>query len=205
MSKLLIFPYNGNGLEAIDCIGNNFELAGFIDDTKEKQGVATNGYRVFSRDICQKISEAKILAVPGSSSTFRERKKIIDSLNIAEGRFATVIHPSATVSPLAKIGFNVLIMAGVVITSNAVIGNHVCILPNTVIHHDVVICDYTLIGSNISVAGNTRVGENCYIGSGTSIINGIEIGSKTMIGMGTNVIQSFPENSKLVGNPARQL
>lgn len=205
MIQLLIFPCNGNGLEAIDCLGNNFELTGFIDDVKEKQGVHPSGYPVFQREIIQQYPDAKILAVPGSPTSFAERKKIIDSLKVSDSRFAQVIHSSASISPLAQIGFNVLIMAGVVITSNAIIGNHVCILPNTVIHHDVTIGDYTLIGSNVSIAGNTIVGTNCYIGSGTSIINGIKIGDQTLIGMGTNVIKSFPANSKLAGNPAREI
>ena len=205
MIELLIFPFNGNGMEAVDCAAGNFKLVGFIDDTEEKQKAQPFGFNVFSREAIQKFSNAKILAVPGSPASYLQRKNIIDGLKVGEERFARVIHPSAKISPRAKIGFNVLIMAGVVITANAQIGNHICILPNTVIHHDVEIGDYTLIGSNVTVAGNSRVGNNCYVGSGASIINGIEIGERTLIGMGTNVLKSFPANSKLVGNPARTI
>jgi hypothetical protein len=35
---LLIFPCNGNGLKALDCLGDANELIGFVDDTPEKQG-----------------------------------------------------------------------------------------------------------------------------------------------------------------------
>ena len=36
--KLVIFPYNGNGIEALDCINDDeFELIGFIDDDKNKK------------------------------------------------------------------------------------------------------------------------------------------------------------------------
>jgi hypothetical protein len=44
--KLLIFPYNGNGLEALDCLGDQFEFIGFVDDTPEKQGVTKYGHKV---------------------------------------------------------------------------------------------------------------------------------------------------------------
>jgi sugar O-acyltransferase (sialic acid O-acetyltransferase NeuD family) len=203
MEQLLIFPYNGNGLEALNSLGNNFEFIGFIDDTPEKQGKNKLGFEVFGRDIMQKYPKAKILAVPGSPTSYTVRKDIIAKLNVPENRFATVIDPKATVSPLAKIGYNVLIMPGVVITSNAVIGNHVCILPNSVIHHDSSVGDYTLIGSNVTVAGHTLIGQNCYIGSGTSIINGISVGNGTLIGMGSNVIKTLPENVKAVGNPSK--
>jgi len=203
MKDLLIFPYNGNALEALSCIGNEFNLLGFVDDTIEKQGRNQYGYKVFSREVFTTFSNAMVLAVPGSSTSFRERKKIIESLNIPYERFATVIHPNASISNIATIGKNTLILAGVVLTSNCKIGNHVCILPNTVIHHDSVIEDYTLIGSNVTIAGNTTIENNCYIGSGTSVINGISVGAGSLIGMGTNVIKSVPSNSKIVGNPAR--
>jgi len=203
MKKLFIFPYNGNGVEALDCLGNEFELMGFIDDTPEKQGKTSFGQMVYPRTEILEHSNAYVLAVPGSPTSFGVRKKIIGDLNVPPDRFATVIHPRAIVSPLARVGKNVLIMGGVVITSNAVIGDHVCILPNTVIHHDTVIKDYTLIGSNVSVAGSVEIGENCYIGSGTKIINNIRIGGRALIGLGTNVIKDVPPGSKVVGNPGR--
>lgn len=203
MKKLFIFPYNGNGLEALDCIGDEYEFIGFIDDTKEKQGVQENDHNVFTRNILNEHKDAFILAVPGSSISFTKREEIINSLNIRQDKFATLIHPKASISPLSKIGFNTLIMAGVVITSNAIIGNHVCILPNTVIHHDCHINDFTLIGSNVVIAGNTTISKNCYIGSGTNIINNIKIGEKTLIGLGSNVIKSVSPNSKAIGNPAK--
>ena len=203
MKKLLIFPYNGNGLEAVNCISSEFELIGFIDDTPEKQGKQKNGFTVYSRDALQKFQDALVLAVPGSSTSFPQRQSIIDSLNINKDRWATIIHPKASVSPLADIGYNTLIMAGAVITSNAVIGNHVCILPNSVIHHDCKIDDYCLIGSNIVIAGHVIINKNCYIGSGSNLINDIEIGETSLIGLGTNVIGSIPANSKAVGNPAK--
>jgi sugar O-acyltransferase (sialic acid O-acetyltransferase NeuD family) len=205
MKDLLIFPYNGNGLEAIDCLGTEFNFVGFIDDTPEKQGISPFGFEVFSREILSKYPSALILAVPGSPSSYSIRKKIIDDLEISHERFATVIHPKASVSPFAKVGKNTLVMSGVVLTSNCIIGDHVCILPNTVIHHDSTIGNYTLIGSNVTIAGNTSIENNCYIGSGTSVINGISIGEHSLIGMGTNVIKSIPKYSKTVGNPARIL
>lgn len=205
MDKLFIFPFNGNGLEALDCIRGQFEFLGFIDDTPEKKGRHALGFTVYGRETLTQYPEAKILAVPGSPASYTIRDQIIAGINQDETRFATLIHPSASVSPFAQIGYNTLIMAGAVITANAVIGNHVCILPNTVIHHDSAVGDYSLVGSNVTIAGNTSVGRYCYIGSGTSIINGITVGDNTLIGLGSNVIKSVEAKSKMAGNPARQI
>jgi len=202
--KLLIFPFNGNAIEALDCINfDDFELVGFIDDDHQKKSEL---YDIFNRDILQKYKEFKVLAVPGSAISFQQRKEIITSLGIKDiDRYITAIHPNASIGRNVEIGHNCLVMAGVVITSNAKIKNHVCVLPNTVIHHDAVVNDYTLIGSNVLVAGGSTIGESCYIGSGSNIINGITIGNQSLVGLGSNILKSVPSNSRMVGNPARDL
>jgi sugar O-acyltransferase (sialic acid O-acetyltransferase NeuD family) len=205
MEQLLIFPFNGNALEAVDCLGEQYELLGFIDDTPEKQGMVRWGYPVLDRSALEKYKNAKVLAVPGSALSFPQRQEHIASLNIPKERLVTVVHPRANVGKNVKLGVNCLIMAGVVITSNAEIGDHVCILPNTVIHHDSIVNDYTLIGCNVAIAGGTTIGRNCYIGSGTNIMNGITIGEFTLVGLGSNVIRSVQPHSKIAGNPAKQI
>lgn len=202
---LLIFPFNGNGIEALDCLGGAHRLICFVDDTPAKQGIDSRGFRVCARSALTEWPEASVLAVPGSPATYRVRRETIDGLQIARRRFASVIHPSARISPLATIGCNVLIMAGVVITSNAMLGDHVCVLPNTVIHHDARIEAWSLIGSNVTIAGGVIVDENCYIGSGTSIMSGRRIGRATIVGIGSNVIRDMPADSRVAGNPARKL
>lgn len=205
MKKLIIFPYNGNGIEAMDCLGNNYDLIGFVDDSKDKQGISEFGIPVKDRSLIEEYPEAYILAVPGSPDSYKSRRAIIQSLQIPQSRFAKVIHPGATIARYTSIGFNCLIMQGVVINNRATIGNHVCILCNTVIHHDSAVGDFSLIGSLVAIAGHTAIGENCYVGSATSLINGIEIGSGTLVGIGSNVIRSLPSGVKVAGNPAKIL
>ena len=122
MRKLLIFPYNGNGREAVDCAQDQYEIIGFIDDTEAKQGQQPGGIEIFSREILHKYKDVSVLAVPGSPASYLQRKMIIEGLHVPAQRFATVIHPQATVSVSAHVGYNVLIMAGVVITRKKCIG-----------------------------------------------------------------------------------
>ena len=202
---LLIFPCNGNALEALDCLGSAFRLIGFVDDSPEKLGHTLHGHEVFPRAALADWPDALVLAVPGSPTSFRARGDVIEGLGLDPTRFARVVHPSARVSSLASLGRNVLVMAGVVITSNAVIGDHVCILPNTVIHHDARIGDWTLIGSNVTVAGSVQIGPGCYIGSGCSVMNGLTIGAGALLGMGSTVIRPVLPRATVAGNPARVL
>src|SRR5262245_65706780 len=179
---LLIFPFNGNGLEALDCLGDAWSFAGFVDDTPEKQGRTKHGHPVYSRDAFSRMPEASVLAVPGSPTSYPHRRKVIEELGIAPARFARVVHPRASVSPLATLGRNVLLLAGVVVTSAEVIGDHVCVLANSLIHHDVVIGNWSLVGSNVTLAGGSTVGTSCYVGSGTSVKNGVRIGDGALVG-----------------------
>ena len=204
-APLLIFPCNGNGLEALDCLGQNWQCVGFIDDSIEKQARDVHGYRVTGRATFADQAEAWVLAVPGGPESYRSRKQVIEGLQLPSERFARVIHPAARVSTFTTLGHNVLLMAGVVVTSNAVVGNHVCVLPNTVIHHDTVIGDWSLIGSNVTIAGGVTIGQNCYIASGSSIMHGIRIGDGALIGIGSNVIRDVAAETCVAGNPARPL
>lgn len=204
-APLLIFPCNGNALEALDCLAPAFRLVAFVDDTPAKQGVPVHGHRVAGRSILVESPDAQVLAVPGSPSSFRTRRQVIEGLQLRTERFARVIHPTARISPLARIGHNVLIMAGVVVTSNAVIGNHVCILPNTVVHHDVTIGDWSLVGSNVTLAGGVTVGECSYVGSGTSVMHGLSIGGDALVGLGTTLIRDVAPGNTVAGNPGRVL
>lgn len=202
---LLLFPCNGNAREALDAIGDRYEVLGFVDDSPERQGERPCGLPVFGRAALQDHGDACVLAVPGAPRTYLRRRAIIDGLGIAAERYAIVVHPSAQVSKHARIGRNVLIMAGAVITSNAVIGDHVCVLPNSVIHHDAVVGNWSLIGAGVTIAGGTRIGENCYIGSGSSLINDIEIGDRALVGLGSTVIAAVAADARVAGSPARPL
>ena len=202
---LLIFPCNGNAIEALDCLGPAYRFVGFVDDTPKKQRDGAFGHTVFPRAALDEQSSCRVLAVPGSPATYVARKELIEGLGIDIRRYAQVMHPSAQISSAATIGYNVLAMAGVVITSNAIIGNHVCLLPNTVVHHDSKVGDWSMIGTNVTIAGGVDVGENCFIGSGSSIMNGVRIGDRALIGLGSTVIRDVPADAVAAGNPARIL
>ncbi len=204
-APLLIFPCNGNGLEALDCLGHAWHCIGFVDDTPQKQAAGAHGYPVFPRSVLTDFPDTWVLAVPGGPTSYRSRKQVIEGLHIAPSRLARVIHPAANVSPRASLGDNLLIMAGVVITSNAVVGSHVCLLPNTVVHHDSMVGDWSLIGSNVTIAGSVIVGDNCYIASGSKISHGIHIGAGALVGLGSNVIHAVGAETRVAGNPARPL
>jgi sugar O-acyltransferase (sialic acid O-acetyltransferase NeuD family) len=206
VQDLLLFPCNGNAREALDCLGRDFRPIAFVDDDPAKIGANVHGVPVLTRAALDEFPSAMVLAVPGSPSSFSRRADAIGSLGIPVERFATVVHPRATVSAHARLGRNVLLMAGVVVTASAVIGDHVVVLPNAVIHHDACIGAFTLVGAGVLVAGSVDIGENCYVGSGCRFRNNLSVAPHTLVGLGSTVLHSIEEPGGVwIGTPARPL
>ena len=135
----------------------------------------------------------------------RIRKMIVERLktNNPAIKFATAIHPSAVVSPSAKIGEGTVVMAGVVINADAIIGKHCIINSGATIDHDCAVGDYCHIAPGTHISGATHVGEGTWIGVGSSVIQCLNIGKNCMIGAGSVVVRDIPDNVTAYGCPAK--
>lgn len=210
--KLLLFPFGGNtresllAIRAINSIKKTWDVLGFLDDDPTVRGKECLGVKVLGgKDALREFPRALVLAVPGSPRTYVKRAEVIASLGLDERRFATIIDPSAVVSPDAHIGHNSLIMANTVVSCGVTVGSHCLVLPNTTISHDTVIDDYTCVGSNVSIAGSVRIGRTCFIGSGSRIKEYVSVGRGALVGLGANVVSDIVAGTVVVGNPARAI
>jgi carbonic anhydrase/acetyltransferase-like protein (isoleucine patch superfamily) len=81
---------------------------------------------------------------------------------------------------------------------------------NCTLHTDpgfpIVIADNCVIGHNVVLHG-CSIGANSLIGMGAVVLNGARIGRNCLIGAGAVVTEgkAFPDNSLIVGSPARAL
>lgn len=116
--------------------------------------------------------------------------------------FGQAIHPSAVVSPSAKIGEGTVVMAGAVINADAMIGKHCIINTGATVDHDCKIEDFCHIAPGAHISGATHVGEGTWIGVGSSVIQCLSIGRNCMVGAGSVVIKDIPNNVIAYGCPA---
>lgn len=135
----------------------------------------------------------------------RIRKMIVERLkaNNPDIKFATAIHPSAVISPTAKIGEGTVVMAGAVVNADAVIGNHCIINTGATVDHDCKIGDYCHIAPGVNISGATNVGEGTWVGVGSCVIQCLNIGKNCMIGAGSVVVKDIPDNVTAFGCPAK--
>mgnify|MGYP003576516927 CR=1 FL=1 len=88
-------------------------------------------------------------------------------------------------------------------TRDTVIGRGTQIDNNVHIGHGAVIGEDNLIVAGTVIGGSCEIGDRNFLGINCSIKQGIKIGSDNVIGMGAVVIHNVPDNTTVVGNPAR--
>jgi acetyltransferase-like isoleucine patch superfamily enzyme len=105
-----------------------------------------------------------------------------------------------------KIGNNCLISTMNFSTEPFLIelGDHVAIADDTeIVTHDGGIWCFRDEISNADLFGKIKIGNNVFIGNNCTILPNTIIGNNCIIGTGSVVRGKFPDNSVIIGNPAK--
>ena len=114
-----------------------------------------------------------------------------------------VISYNSSISKTAMIGDGVVVSGGVLVNALAQIDDYAILNTGCIIEHECVINCAAHIGPGAVLAGNVIVGRRTFVGANAVIKQGIKIGDDVVIGAGSVIIKDVPNNSKMVGNPAR--
>jgi sugar O-acyltransferase (sialic acid O-acetyltransferase NeuD family) len=153
----------------------------------------------------QRFPDAQFVNTIGSDQSFRRRPEIIAATGLARERFATLVHPGASVSPRATLGHGVYVCFGASIAGAVALGDHVAIGANATIGHDSRIGDHAIVAPGAVVSGFVTLGQGCYVGAASAIRQRVTIGSGALVGMSANVLHEVAAEEVVVGNPARPL
>jgi len=117
---------------------------------------------------------------------------------------ATIIDPTATVSPSARIDEGVFIAPRAVINARARIARGVIINTFAIVEHDCAIGAFSHIAPRAVLSGEVTVGEGTLIGAGAIVCPQVRIGRGVTVGAGA-VATTDIDHCTAVGMPARAL
>jgi len=89
--------------------------------------------------------------------------------------------------------------------SNTVIGKNTYLDNQIHIAHNVKIGENSIIAGQVGIAGSTIIGSNVKIGGQAGISGHIKVGNNVEIGGGSGVIRNIPDNTKVMGYPAKNI
>jgi UDP-3-O-[3-hydroxymyristoyl] glucosamine N-acyltransferase len=89
--------------------------------------------------------------------------------------------------------------------SNTIIGKNTYLDNQIHIAHNVKIGENSIIAGQVGVAGSSIIGNNVKIGGQAGISGHLNIGNNVEIAGGSGVIKDIPDNSKVMGYPAKNI
>ena len=168
--KLLILGAGGFGqtiAEVAELLGN-WENISFVDDRWPEQqwlGCYPIVSNIQNLSLIKQQDFEAILAV-GNNQIRQKWQQLLLDLSIP---ITTIIHPHAVISPSAKIGRGVSIMAGCIVGTKTVIHDGVILNIGTLLDHDVIIEDFCHLSVGVKVAGGKRISQQTFLEVGTII------------------------------------
>ena len=89
--------------------------------------------------------------------------------------------------------------------SNTVIGKNTYLDNQIHVAHNVKIGENSIIAGQVGIAGSSIIGSNVRIGGQAGISGHIKVGNNVEIGGGSGVIKNIPDNTKVMGYPAKNI
>jgi sugar O-acyltransferase (sialic acid O-acetyltransferase NeuD family) len=151
-------------------------------------------------DLALRVGEFEgVIVAIGDNATRLAR---VDAIERAGLPLVTVVHPSAALSPLAKVGDGSIVAAGAVVNPFARLGRGCIVNTGASIDHDCVLGDGVHVSPGAHLGGGVRVGAGSWIGIGAAVKHGVTIGDRAIVGAGAVVIRDVEADVTVVGVPA---
>jgi len=203
MKEIIIIGAGGHAAEIDEYIqaikktltSEELKVYGFVDDNPSSYESYQFSAPFFGTITDHVVDPNKFYVIGIANLDYR--RDIVRRFLRAGATFLTLIHPSAHVSPSAKIGKGVVIAPFVNIGPNVQIGDFTLINARASMGHDTIVGKYNFITPNVSFSGFTIVGEENLFGINSATIPGIVVGDRNKIAAGM-VLDKNVENDAVV-------
>jgi len=117
---------------------------------------------------------------------------------------ATVVHPTAHVSPTARLGAGCVVAPGAVIGAKTVLGAHTLVSRGALIGHHDHIGDFVSVMPGANIGGHAEIGDRTVVGMGAVIVNDTKVGADATVAAGAVVLREIRDGARAQGVPARE-
>ena len=184
------------------CLAVGHKIVGYLDDNKPVDTEWLGGKIIGRIDLLNDASFAarySFIAAVGDNAL---RRNLAEKVISAGATMLSVTHPSAVVSPFAKVGAGTVIMPGAIINAAARVGDFCILNTGCTVDHDCILEDGCQVCPGAHLAGNVCCGQDAFIGTGATIIPVVKLAERVIVGAGSTVIGDVPADVTVVGSPA---
>lgn len=188
MGQLIILGAGTMAQEVTDLIREigQDEVLGYCVNKSTQIGIALDGKPVYYvSDLPKFLDRVKVVRAIFSPHCLSFIKEV-ENMGF---EFATIIHPSASISKKSIISPGVVINRLVAIGFASFIGKHCLINRGCTIGHHVQLEEGVTLGPGVNIAGKVQVGPRTLIGMGSNIIQNLIIQNDLRIKAGSLILK----------------
>jgi hypothetical protein len=216
-NKLAIYGAGGFGREIMPMVSSGANLLNsrfekvkikksfFVETSPTRLSV--NGFELISEKSLIELRQRGIFfSIAIADSSIRE--EISQRMIREQFEPCSIFDRTSIFHSSSVIGTGAILSHLAIVTANTQIGKFFHGNYRSYVAHDCILGDFVTFAPGASCNGNVQIEDHVYVGANATIKEGtsqhpVHIGKNALIGMGAVVIGDVPENTIVVGNPAR--
>ena len=115
-----------------------------------------------------------------------------------------IVHPTAYVSPSAKILDGAIIGPKSILSPGCIIKKNVLLNSGSQIGHHTIIGEHTIISTGAIINGRVNIGSECFIGSNSTVMQNVKISNLSKVTANSALYNNLKSKNIAHGNPAKQ-
>ena len=180
--------------------GAPWRIKGFVDDRPELlRGFSYETPILASAEAYEPLPDDVFLCAIGVPEVKRRYCSLMSNKG---ARFATLIHPTASVGHAVQIGEGCIIGPFTQLSCDIRLGRHVSFGTHSNTAHDTTIGDYSQVCGSCEINGRAVVEEGVFLGSHATILPDATVGAWAFVGAGSVVLRRVAPGARVFGNPA---
>ncbi|MCC7146003.1 MAG: acetyltransferase [Phycisphaeraceae bacterium] len=198
MAELLIYGAGGHGwVVAESAQAAGWQIRGFLDDSLSTGPIGP--WDLLDKSILEKSALPIHVAIGHNAA----RRLVSERLLKAGKTLATVIHPSAWISPTSVLGDGVYVGPQASVNAQARLGRGVIVNTAAVVEHHTIISPFAHLGPGSILTGQAEVREETLLGAGCVVLPKVRVGARVTVAAGAVVLRDVPADQTVMGVPAK--